>query len=84
MKFNLQSDYKPMGDQPKAIEKLTEGILRGEKYQTLLGVTGSGKTFTIANLVQNIQRPTIILAHNKTFGGSAFYRSLKSFFLIML
>jgi len=79
MKFNLQSDYKPMGDQPKAIEKLTEGILRGEKYQTLLGVTGSGKTFTIANLVQNIQRPTIILAHNKTLAAQLFME-FKEFF----
>ena len=68
-----------MGDQPKAIEKLTEGILRGEKYQTLLGVTGSGKTFTIANLVQNIQRPTIILAHNKTLAAQLFME-FKEFF----
>lgn len=68
-----------MGDQPKAIEKLTEGILRGEKYQTLLGVTGSGKTFTIANLVQNIQRPTIVLAHNKTLAAQLFME-FKEFF----
>lgn len=68
-----------MGDQPKAIEKLTEGILRDEKYQTLLGVTGSGKTFTIANLVQNIQRPTIILAHNKTLAAQLFME-FKEFF----
>ena len=68
-----------MGDQPKAIEKLTEGILRGEKYQTLLGVTGSAKTFTIANLVQNIQRPTIILAHNKTLAAQLFME-FKEFF----
>ncbi len=68
-----------MGDQPKAIEKLTEVILRGEKYQTLLGVTGSGKTFTIANLVQNIQRPTIILAHNKTLAAQLFME-FKEFF----
>lgn len=79
MEFKLQSEYKPTGDQPKAIQQLTEGILRGEKYQTLLGVTGSGKTFTIANLVQNIQRPTIVLAHNKTLAAQLFME-FKEFF----
>ncbi len=64
--FKLVSDYKPMGDQPQAIEILTEGVNKGSKYQTLLGVTGSGKTFTIANVIEKVQRPTLVLAHNKT------------------
>lgn len=79
MKFNLHSEFKPTGDQPKAIEKLTDGIEIGEKYQTLLGVTGSGKTFTIANVVNNIQRPTIVLAHNKTLAAQLFME-FKEFF----
>lgn len=66
MEFKLVSDYKPTGDQPKAIEKLMKGLNKGEKHQTLLGVTGSGKTFTMANLVQQINKPTLVLAHNKT------------------
>ena len=61
MPFQLNSQYKPAGDQPQAIEQLTEGILQGEHYQTLLGVTGSGKTFTMANVIQNVQRPTLVL-----------------------
>src|SRR3569623_513459 len=65
MPFQLKSLYKPAGDQPQAIAQLTEGILQGEKYQTLLGVTGSGKTFTMANVIQNVQRPTLVLTHNK-------------------
>lgn len=65
-KFKLVSNYKPTGDQPQAIEKLTQGILEGDKKQTLLGVTGSGKTFTMANIIANVNRPTLILAHNKT------------------
>ena len=65
-KFILKSDYQPTGDQPQAIEKLTEGILRGDKFQTLLGVTGSGKTFTMANVIKNVNRPTLVLSHNKT------------------
>ncbi len=65
-KFKIQSDYRPTGDQPKAIAGLTEGILRGSRHQTLLGVTGSGKTFTMANVIQNLQRPTLVIAHNKT------------------
>ncbi|ADL42415.1 excinuclease ABC, B subunit [Caldicellulosiruptor obsidiansis OB47] len=65
-KFRLVSDFRPTGDQPKAIEMLTEGILKGEKFQTLLGVTGSGKTFTMAKVIENVQRPTLVLAHNKT------------------
>ena len=65
-KFKLHSEYKPTGDQPEAIASLTEGILRGERMQTLLGVTGSGKTFTMANVIANVNRPTLVLAHNKT------------------
>lgn len=64
--FELISEYKPAGDQPKAIEALTECILRGDREQTLLGVTGSGKTYTIANVIANVKRPTLVLAHNKT------------------
>ena len=66
MQFKLQAPYAPRGDQPRAIEQLTEGLRRGERYQTLLGVTGSGKTFTMANIIQNVQKPTLIIAHNKT------------------
>ncbi len=66
MKFKLHSDYQPAGDQPKAIEQLTAGIRAGDKFQTLLGVTGSGKTFTMANVIQNVQKPTLVIAHNKT------------------
>ncbi|WP_416198454.1 MAG: excinuclease ABC subunit UvrB [Sporanaerobacter sp.] len=65
-KFKIKSDFKPTGDQPKAIEKLSKGILDGKKYQTLLGVTGSGKTFTMANIIENVQKPTLVIAHNKT------------------
>lgn len=79
MNFNLQSEYKPTGDQPQAIEKLTQGIEIGEKYQTLLGVTGSGKTFTVANVVQNVQKPTLVLAHNKTLAAQLFME-FKEFF----
>ncbi len=79
MKFELNSEFKPTGDQPQAIEKLTAGIERREKYQTLLGVTGSGKTFTIANVVQNVQRPTLVLAHNKTLAAQL-YMEFKEFF----
>ncbi|WP_076553147.1 excinuclease ABC subunit UvrB [Chryseobacterium ureilyticum] len=79
MNFNLHSEYKPTGDQPQAIEKLTAGIEIGEKYQTLLGVTGSGKTFTVANVVQNVQRPTLVLAHNKTLAAQLFME-FKEFF----
>ncbi len=66
MEFKIHSDYKPTGDQPEAIKKLAEGVLRGDKEQTLLGVTGSGKTFTIANVIEKVQKPTLVLAHNKT------------------
>jgi excinuclease ABC subunit B len=66
MQFKLTSDFKPTGDQPTAIRQLVDGIESNEKYQTLLGVTGSGKTFTVANIIQEVQRPTLVLAHNKT------------------
>jgi excinuclease ABC subunit B len=79
MKFQVVSDYKPTGDQPQAIEKLSKGIINGEKYQTLLGVTGSGKTFTVANVVQEVQKPTLVLAHNKTLAAQL-YSEFKQFF----
>ena len=79
MKFQVVSDYKPTGDQPQAIEKLSKGIRAGEKYQTLLGVTGSGKTFTVANVVQEVQKPTLVLAHNKTLAAQL-YSEFKQFF----
>lgn len=77
--FKIVSEYEPKGDQPKAIQELTEGLKKGEKFQTLLGVTGSGKTFTIANVIQNIQKPTLVLAHNKTLAGQL-YSEFKEFF----
>lgn len=64
--FKLCSDFKPMGDQPEAIEKLTQGVKAGLSEQVLLGVTGSGKTFTMANIIANVNKPTLVLAHNKT------------------
>ncbi|WP_304132996.1 excinuclease ABC subunit UvrB [Mesonia mobilis] len=79
MKFKLKSDYKPTGDQPTAIKKLTKGIEDGERYQTLLGVTGSGKTFTMANVVEKVERPTLVLAHNKTLAAQL-YNEFKTFF----
>ena len=79
MKFQVVSDYKPTGDQPQAIEKLSNGILNGDKYQTLLGVTGSGKTFTVANVIQNVEKPTLVLAHNKTLAAQL-YSEFKQFF----
>ena len=66
MKFKLQSDYKPSGDQPKAIDALVDGLNSGKQLQTLLGVTGSGKTYTVANVIERVQRPTLVIAHNKT------------------
>lgn len=78
-KFVLHSEYKPTGDQPEAIKYLTDGLNAGDKYQTLLGVTGSGKTFTMANIIQNVQRPTLVLAHNKTLAGQL-YSEFKEFF----
>ena len=77
--FKLHSEYKPTGDQPQAIEYLSNGIKEGKKYQTLLGVTGSGKTFTMANIIQNVQKPTLVLAHNKTLAGQL-YSEFKEFF----
>ena len=79
MKFNIVSDFAPTGDQPQAIDQLVKGIERDDKYQVLLGVTGSGKTFTIANVVERIQRPTLVLAHNKTLAAQL-YSEFKAFF----
>ncbi|CEN49891.1 excinulease of nucleotide excision repair, DNA damage recognition component [Capnocytophaga canimorsus] len=79
MQFSIQSDFQPTGDQPQAIKQLTQSIEKGEKYQVLLGVTGSGKTFTVANVVQNVQRPTLVLAHNKTLAAQL-YSEFKAFF----
>ena len=77
--FKLHSEYKPTGDQPQAIEYLSKGIEKGKKFQTLLGVTGSGKTFTMANIIEKTQRPTLVLAHNKTLAGQL-YSEFKEFF----
>src|SRR4249919_3718888 len=79
MAFKLHTPYPPAGDQPDAIRNLTEGIIYGEKYQTLLGVTGSGKTFTIANVIQHVQRPTLVLTHNKTLVAQL-YGEFRQFF----
>ncbi|MBY0534822.1 MAG: excinuclease ABC subunit UvrB [Chitinophagaceae bacterium] len=79
MPFKLQAPYSPAGDQPTAIAELTKGLIEGEKYQTLLGVTGSGKTFTIANVIQNVQKPTLVLTHNKTLVAQL-YGEFKQFF----
>ena len=79
MNYDLISDYVPTGDQPRAIEQLTEGIERGDKAQVLLGVTGSGKTFTIANVIKNVNKPTLILSHNKTLAAQL-YQEMKGFF----
>ena len=79
MEFKIHSDFKPTGDQPNAIGQLTKGIESNERYQTLLGVTGSGKTFTVANVIENVQRPTLVLAHNKTLAAQL-YSEFKQFF----
>ena len=79
MKFKLSSEFKPTGDQPKAIQELVVGIETKERFQTLLGVTGSGKTFTVANVIQEVQRPTLVLAHNKTLAAQL-YSEFKQFF----
>ncbi|MGB2129700.1 MAG: excinuclease ABC subunit UvrB [Flavicella sp.] len=79
MEFKLKSEYKPTGDQPQAIEQLSKGILNNEKHQTLLGVTGSGKTFTVANVIEKVNRPTLVLAHNKTLAAQL-YAEFKEFF----
>jgi len=78
-KFDLTSSYKPSGDQPEAIKQLVEGINRGDKYQTLLGVTGSGKTFTISNLIKEINKPVLVISHNKTLAAQL-YSEFKGFF----
>ena len=79
MNFKLTSKYQPTGDQPEAIAQLTEGLLRGDRSQVLLGVTGSGKTFTVANVIANVNRPTLILSHNKTLAAQL-YEEMKGFF----
>ncbi len=78
-KFELVSDYKPTGDQPEAIRQLIEGVRRGDRFQTLLGVTGSGKTFTISNVIEQFNRPTLIISHNKTLAAQL-YGEFKQFF----
>lgn len=77
--FNLTSKYQPTGDQPEAIAQLVEGITRGDRAQVLLGVTGSGKTFTMANVIQQVKKPTLILSHNKTLAAQL-YEEMKAFF----
>src|ERR1700761_1868106 len=77
--FRIESSYTPAGDQPRAIAELTEGINRGDRYQVLLGVTGSGKTFTMAHIIEQTQRPALIMAHNKTLAAQL-HSEMKSFF----
>src|SRR6187200_3460223 len=77
--FELVSDYSPAGDQPQAIAKLTESVLAGTKHQVLLGVTGSGKTFTVANVIKNVNKPTLVVSHNKTLAAQL-YAEFKGFF----
>ena len=77
--FKLESKYTPSGDQPQAINELVKGIENGEKYQVLLGTTGTGKTFTIANVIEKVNKPTLVLAHNKTIAGQL-YAELKELF----
>ena len=79
MEFKLVSEFSPTGDQPQAIKELSDGIVDGEKFQTLLGVTGSGKTFTVANVVKEVKKPTLVLAHNKTLAAQL-YSEFKQFF----
>ena len=79
MKFQISSKYKPTGDQPQAIAQLTEGVKRGDPAQVLLGVTGSGKTFTVANVIANVNKPTLVLSHNKTLAAQL-YEEMKGFF----
>ena len=78
-KFELESNYKPSGDQPNAIKELVEGINRGDKFQTLLGVTGSGKTFTISNVIKQVNKPVLVISHNKTLAAQL-YSEFKGFF----
>ena len=77
--FKLHSEYQPTGDQPQAIEALVKGFREGNQFQTLLGVTGSGKTFTMANVIEQLQKPTLVIAHNKTLAGQL-YGEFKEFF----
>ena len=77
--FNLKADYSPTGDQPAAIDSLTQRILKDTKHQVLLGVTGSGKTYTVANVINKIQRPTLIISHNKTLAAQL-YQEFRDFF----
>ncbi|MCZ6705473.1 MAG: DEAD/DEAH box helicase family protein, partial [Bacteroidetes bacterium] len=79
LQFNLKSEFEPTGDQPRAIAELTEGILRGDKQQTLLGATGTGKTFSISHLIQNVNRPALVMSHNKTLAAQL-YAEFKHFF----
>ena len=79
MEYEIHSEFEPTGDQPQAINQLTKGILSGEPAQTLLGVTGSGKTFTIANVIKEVNKPTLVLSHNKTLAAQL-YGELKQFF----
>ena len=79
MGYTLQSDYQPSGDQPEAIRELTAGVLRGDRYQTLLGVTGSGKTFTISNVIAQTNKPVLVMSHNKTLAAQLF-QEFRSFF----
>ena len=79
MNFKLHSEYKPCGDQPQAIKDLVEGFKAGNQFQTLLGVTGSGKTFTMANVIAALNKPTLIISHNKTLAGQL-YGEMKEFF----
>ena len=84
-KFKLVSPFKPTGDQPQAIEELVEGLNKGKKFQVLLGATGTGKTFTIGNVIERVNRPTLILVHNKTLAGQLYseFKELYLFFLVL-
>ena len=79
MDFKLHSEFKPTGDQPQAIDKIVQGFKEGNRFETLLGVTGSGKTFTMANVIERLKKPTLILAHNKTLAAQL-YSEMKEFF----
>ena len=79
MEFKLHSEYAPTGDQPQAIEALVKGFEEGNQFQTLLGVTGSGKTFTMANIIEKLNKPTLVIAHNKTLAAQL-YSEMKEFF----
>ena len=77
--FKLHSPFSPMGDQPQAVEKIADGILQGKRAQTLMGVTGSGKTFTMANIIEQVQKPTLVISHNKTLAAQL-HGEFKEFF----